>query len=387
MHRIRSVASQSIPFLDLQTVHRPLLSEILSAWESILRSAAFVGGPEVEGFEKEFAAYIGARHSVGLSSGTDALCLALKAVGIRPGDEIITVPHTFIATTEAITQAGATPVFVDVDPKTATLDPSQIEDAITPRTRALVPVHLYGQPADMDPILEIAARRGLRVVEDAAQAHGATYRGRAAGCMGDIACFSFYPGKNLGACGEAGAVTTDDGELAARVAMMRDHGQPRKYYHEVEGWNARMDALQAAALRIKLRHLDKWNAARQACATLYDSGLANCGVEIPERAPDRDHVYHLYVIRHAERDRLQDELQRSGVCTGIHYPIPLHLQKAYARFGFAKGRFPVAERWAERALSLPIFPEMRDDQVDYVCEAVRNAVGRRVDVFTESVAR
>ena len=378
---------KSVPFLDLQAMHRSLASQILPVWESILANAAFVGGPEIEGFEEEFASYVGTRYCVAVSSGTDALRLALQALGIQQGDEIVTVPNTFIATTEAITQAGGRPVFVDVEPDTATMDARQVEDVITSRTRALLPVHLYGQPADMDPLLEIAARRDLHVVEDAAQSHGATYKGRKTGSMGSIGAFSFYPGKNLGACGEAGAVTTDDAELAARVRMLRDHGQPRKYCHDVEGWNARMDALQAAALRIKLRYLDAWNASRQASAARYHVWLSGSGVEPPLTACDRQHVYHLYVIRHAERDQLQNALHQAGIQSGLHYPVPLHLQKAYARMNVSTQSFPESERWSDQGLSLPIFPGMTNDQVDRVCEVLHESVGQGKDVFTESVAR
>ncbi len=363
-----------IPFLDLQTPHRSLSVEILAAWQRILETAAFVGGAELEGFEREFAAYVRTAHAVGVASGTDALRLALLAMAIRPGDEVITVPHTFIATTEAITQAGGRPVFVDVDRVTGTMDPGKLEAAVTPRTRFLLPVHLYGQPADMTPLLEIARRHDLQVLEDACQAHGAEYLGRRAGSMGRAAAFSFYPGKNLGACGEAGAVTTDHAELAARVRRLRDHGQARKYEHDVEGYNARLDALQAAALRIKLRHLDGWNEARRARARRYGEVLSGSGVEVPVEAPGRKHVYHLYVIRHPERDRLRETLSDAGVGTGLHYPVPLHLQRAYAHLGLGRGAFPESERWASEGLSLPMFPEMTDEQVEQVGEAVRRGL-------------
>lgn len=365
-----TVAADPIPFLDLATPHRELAGEILAAWEKILTQAAFVGGVELTAFESEFATHVGATRAVGVGNGTDALRLALVAMGLKPGDEVITVPHTFIATTEAITQAGGKAVFVDVDPRTATMDPSRIEAAIGPRTRVLLPVHLYGQTAEMDPILDIAKHRGLLVLEDACQAHGALYRGRPAGAMGTAAAFSFYPGKNLGACGEAGAVTTDDTGLADRIAQLRDHGQARKYHHDVEGTNARLDALQAAALRIKLRRLEAWNEARRRHAREYAKGLAGSGVEIPEEVSDRRHVWHLYVIRHPEREKIREALAAAGIGTGMHYPVPLHLQKAYAGMGLRPGAFPVSERWASQGLSLPMFPGLADHQIERVCETV-----------------
>lgn len=363
--------AHEIPFVDLKTPHRELRDEILGAWKRLLEDAAFVGGPEVERFESELAAHTGTAHAVGMASGTDALRLALIGMGLSAGDEVITVPHTFIASTEAISQAGGRPVFVDVDPVTATLDPTRVEAAITPRTRFLMPVHLYGQTADMGPLQEIARRHDLQILEDACQAHGAEYRGVRAGRLGRAAAFSFYPGKNLGACGEGGAVTTDDETLAARMRMLRDHGQAQKYRHEFEGWNGRLHSIQAAALRIKLRHLDAWNEARRSRARRYARGLAGSGVDVPLEAPGRKHVWHLYVVRHAERDRLQAALGDGGIGTGLHYPVPLHLQKAYAGLGLGQGAFPESERWASQCLSLPLFPDMTDDQVDRVCEAVR----------------
>jgi len=367
-------ATVKVPFLDLQTPHRELASEILPAWERILHQASFVGGEELRLFEAEFAAYVGAARAVGVANGTDALRLALLAMGLAPGDEVLTVPHTFIATTEAITQAGGRPVFVDVDPVTATMDVSKVEAAITPRTRVLLPVHLYGQMADMDPLLEIARKRNLMVLEDACQAHGATYGTRKAGSMGAAAAFSFYPGKNLGACGEAGAVTTNDPALAERVSQLRDHGQARKYEHDVEGYNARLDSLQAAALRVKLRRLDSWNEARRRAAARYAKALPGTGVEIPLEAAGRKHVYHLYVVRHPDRDRVQKALGEAGIGTGLHYPVPLHLQKAYARMGFGPGSFPVAERWAAHGLSLPMFPGLSDAQIDAVAGALKRTL-------------
>jgi dTDP-4-amino-4,6-dideoxygalactose transaminase len=355
-------------------LHRPLVDEILAAWRGLVEGAAFVGGQEVAAFEQEFAAYAGTRECVGVGSGTDALRLALLAMEVRPGDEVITAPHTFIATSEAITQAGATPVFVDVDRRTGTLDPERVERAITPRTRVLLPVHLYGQPAAVDVLLEIASRHGLDVLEDAAQAHGAEFRGRRVGSFGRAAAFSFYPGKNLGACGEAGAVTSDDADLMARLRVLRDHGQRQKYHHEVEGYNARLDALQAAALRIKLRHLDAWNQARRHCAATYGRELAGAGVELPEEVPPRRHVWHLYVVRHPRRERIQTHLAERKIGTGLHYPVPLHLQPAYASLGHGVGSFPESERWASQGLSLPMFPGLTEEQIGRVAEAVREAV-------------
>lgn len=365
----------AVPFVDLKRQHEELAAEILPAWERILRSAAFAGGPEVSAFEEEFAGYVGCAHAVGASSGTSALRLALTALGLEPGDEVITVPHTFIATTEAITQAGGKPVFVDVDPLTATIDPARVESAITPRTRILLPVHLYGQPAEMEPLMQLARRHGLSVLEDAAQAHGARYHGKRAGSLGHAAAFSFYPGKNLGACGEAGAVTTDDAHVARRVRMLRDHGQSEKYVHECEGTNARLDALQAAALRIKLRRLDGWNAARIRIAGRYAAGLEGSAVTTPRCAAGREHVYHLYVVRHPQRDRLREELGRAGIATGLHYPVPVHLQPAYSRLRLGPGSFPHAESWAAEGLSLPMFPGMSDEQIDHVCEALLASAG------------
>ena len=360
-----------IPFLDLKTPHRELADEILPVWKRILEGAGFIGGPEVAGFEEEFAKFTGTEHCVSVSSGTDALLLAMVAMGVGDGAEVITVPHTFIATTEAITQAGGKPVFVDVDHATGTMDPAKLEAAITPRTRLIVPVHLYGQPADMKPIGEIAERHGIPVLEDAAQAHGAEYHGAPAGSLGRGAAFSFYPGKNLGACGEAGAFVTRDKDLADRVRVLRDHGQPKKYHHDVEGYNARCDALQAAALRIKLRHLPRWNDQRREAAAAYRAGLAGSGVEIPAELQGRKHVYHLFVVRHPQRDEIQRALGEQQIHTGLHYPIPLHRQAAYAAMGLKDGDFPQSERWAYQGVSLPMFPGMTSEQVARVCEAIK----------------
>src|SRR2546421_1131353 len=331
-----------VPFLDLKAQHRALETELVEAFRAIVRDAAFVGGPEVEEFEREFAAFCHSRGAVGVGSGTDALRFAYLAMGVKPGDEVITVPNTFIATTEALTQAGASVRFVDVLPDTLLMDPKQLAAAITPRTVGIVPVHLYGTPADMDPILEVARAHGLWVIEDAAQAQGATYKGRHVGTMGAMAAFSFYPGKNLGACGEAGAVTSADEERLALVRKLREHGQAQKYYHDMEGYNGRLDALQAAFLRIKLRHLEQWNEARRAIAAAYRRRLAEAGDVrfVAETAGSRS-VYHLFVVRVLERDRVREFLQGRGIATGLHYPLPLHQQVAYRHLHLSDGAFPV----------------------------------------------
>ncbi|HEX72275.1 MAG TPA: DegT/DnrJ/EryC1/StrS family aminotransferase [Candidatus Hydrogenedentes bacterium] len=366
-----------VPFLDLKTPHNELANEILPLWEDILRNAAFVGGPHVAGFEEEFAQACGTAHCVAVNSGTDALRFIFIALGMQPGDEVITVANTFIATTEAITQAGGRPVFVDIDPDTCNMDPQKIEAAITPRTKGIVPVHLYGQTADMDPILAIARRKGLWVVEDAAQAQLAEYKGRRAGSMGVMAATSFYPGKNLGACGEAGAVMTNDAALAAMVRKIRDHGQAKKYYHDVEGYNGRCDALQAAALRVKLRRLPEWNAARRAVAARYLERLSGMpGVVAPKVADGCLPVWHLFVIQAEKRDAVADALRERGVGTGLHYPVPLHLQEAYRHLGVPEGALPVTEACSRRLLSLPMFPGLTEAQIDYVCESLAAVMGK-----------
>ena len=360
-----------VPFLDLKAQHAALEAELTEAFRTIVRDAAFVGGPEVETFEREFAAFCHASGAVGVSSGTDALRFAYLAMGIKPGDEVITVPNTFIATTEALTQAGAAIRFVDVLPDTLLMDPSQLAAAITPRTVGIVPVHLYGTPADMDPIQEIARAHGLWVIEDAAQAHGATYKGRYVGTMGAMAGFSFYPGKNLGACGEAGAVTSSDAERLALVRKLREHGQAQKYYHDIEGYNGRLDALQAAFLRIKLRHLAHWTGARRAIAARYRERLSlQPEIRVVAETVESRPVYHLFVVRVPERDRVREFLQGQGIATGLHYPLPLHQQVAYRHLELTQGAFPVTEQAATEILSLPMYPEMRADQVDYVGETL-----------------
>lgn len=365
----------TIPFLDLKAQHRAIKDEILPLWEAILEQGAFIGGEHVAGLETEFAEACGVPYAVAVGSGTDALRLIFTAIGLSPGGEVITVPNTFIATTEAISQAGGRPVFVDVRPDTYNLDPEQIEAAITPRTCGIVPVHLYGQPADMDPIMRIAARHGLWVVEDAAQAHLAEYRGRKAGSIGLAGAFSFYPGKNMGACGEAGMVTTADAELAARVRVLRDHGQSRKYYHDVEGYNARCDALQAAALRIKLKHLPVWTAARRAHAAQYLKLLEEIGgVIAPTVADTALPVWHLFVVQVETRDEVMEAMRKAGIQCGLHYPVPLHMQKAYAAMEIGPGAFPIAEELSRRALSLPMYPELAPQSVEAVCRELENAV-------------
>jgi dTDP-4-amino-4,6-dideoxygalactose transaminase len=358
-----------VPFLDLKAQHDPLRNEILAAIGEVVDVNAFAGGPFVKKFEDEFAAFCHTKYSVGLGNGTDALWLALLGLGVGAGDEVITVPNTFIATAEAISLCGAKPVFVDIDPKTYTLDPSLLEAAITPHTKAIIPVHLYGQMADMDPIMAIANKRGLFVIEDACQAHGAEYKGRRAGSIGHAGCFSFYPGKNLGAWGEAGAVTTNDRALAEKMMMFRDHGQETKYNHAIIGWNARMDGIQAAVLRIKLRRLDAANAARRAHAARYLEALSDLdGLMVEPPADYGQHVYHLFVVRTAERDRVLQQLAKEGVACGIHYPNPVHLLRAYKELGLGAGSFPITEKYATEILSLPMFPELTATQVERVVD-------------------
>ena len=359
-----------IPFVDLKAQYRSIKGEVDAAILGVLESCEFTLGSEVVAFEKEFAAYCGAAYGMGVNTGTSALHLALLAAGVGPGDEVITVPFTFIATVSAIDYTGATPVFVDIDPRTFTIDVSAIEAAITPRTKAILPVHLYGQPADMDPILEIARRHGLVVIEDACQAHGAEYKGRRVGSLGDLGCFSFYPGKNLGACGEGGMVVTDNPAYARTVRMLRDWGAEKKYHHVLKGFNFRLEGLQGAVLRVKLRHLETWTEARRAAAARYDALFAGSAVATPVASTGNRHVYHLYVIRTGQRQRLQEALLARGVQTGIHYPTPVHLLPAFASLGHHVGDFPHGERAAAEVLSLPMFPELTPAQTAAVANAV-----------------
>jgi dTDP-4-amino-4,6-dideoxygalactose transaminase len=368
-----------VPFLDLKSQHLPLRGEINNAIAEVIDEAAFAGGPFVVRFETDFAAYCDSPHAVGVGSGTEALWLALIALGVTSGDEVITVPNSFMATAEAITYCGAKPVFVDVDERTYTMDPLGLAKALTARTKAIIPVHLFGQPADMDPILQFAREHGLFVIEDAAQAHGAEYRGQRIGTLGEATCFSFYPGKNLGAFGEAGAVVTRNAELQEKIRILRDHGQVRKYYHTMIGWNCRMDGIQAAVLQIKLRHLEKGNQLRRGHATHYDRVLN--GIEeviTPARAEGVRHVYHIYAIRVQEREEVIRLLGEKGIGCGIHYPVPIHLQEAYRSLGYERGSFPIAERCARELISLPMYPELTPEQVDLVGQALKEAVVRGV---------
>jgi dTDP-4-amino-4,6-dideoxygalactose transaminase len=397
----------AVPILDLRTEFEALRPALSEAVLRVLASGRYIGGPEVEGLEREFAEVCGVPHAVTVSSGTDALRFALMAAGVGEAvrrvrqagagdaaeDEVITTPFSFIATTEAITQAGARPVFADIDAATFNLDPAKIEKALTPRTKAIVPVHLYGQPADMDALREVAGQRGIAVIEDACQAHGAAYKKKPAGSLGEAGCFSFYPTKNLGACGEGGMVTTARQEVAARVRLLRDHGQSEKYVHAEEGYNGRLDALQAAILRVKLKRLPAWNERRRALAARYrerlgevatasragrgGAGRDQAGLVLPEEAPGSRHVYHQFVIRVKDRDRVRAALQEKGIETAVHYPIPLHRQPCYAWMGLGEGSFPEAERAAREVLSLPLYPELTEEQVDRVCETLRAMVEGR----------
>ena len=363
-----------IPFLDLKSQYHSIKQEIDEAIARVLESTQFVLGNEVAAFEEEFARYCHARHGVAVNSGTSALHLALLAAGIGPGDEVITVPFTFVATVAAVHYVGAKPVFIDIEPRSLTMDVSRIEDAITERTKAIMPVHLYGQPADMDPILEIARRHNLIVIEDAAQAHGAEYKGRRVGSIGDLGCFSFYPGKNLGAYGEGGMVVTNNPEYSHAIQILRDWGQERKYHHLVKGYNYRMEGLQGAILRVKLRHLESWTELRRAHAARYDKLLTDCEVQPPVALPGNRHVYHIYAVRVPGRDALQRALHEEGIQTGIHYPIPVHLQAAYARSCSQSGDLACSEQAADEVLSLPMYAELSDSQIEAVCAAIPEAV-------------
>ena len=360
----------TVPFLDLGAPWRELRDELDAAWRRVMDSGWYILGGEVAAFEEEFAAYCGVRHCIGVGNGLDALHLILRGYGIGPGDEVIVPSNTYIATWLAVTYAGALPVPVEPDEATCNLDPALIEAAVTPRTRAIIPVHLYGQPADMAAITGVARRHGLKVIEDAAQAHGARYRGRRCGSLGDAAGFSFYPGKNLGAIGDGGAVTTDDDSLAERVRMLRNYGSAKKYVNEVAGFNSRLDELQAALLRVKLARLDQWNDRRRAVAALYLESLRGAGVTLPLVPPWAEPVWHLFVVRSPDRDALTARLDREGISWLIHYPIPPHRQDAYRELGYREGRFPRAERLAAEVVSLPMGPHLERDDVARVVAAV-----------------
>ena len=370
-----SVMPNQIPLVDLKVQYKGLKAEIDAVIERVITKTSFILGPEVEAFEEAFGSFCGGVHAIGVGNGTDATAMALKGLGIGEGDEVITVAHTFIATVEGISEVGAKPVFVDVCDDTLLMDPAKVEAAITPRTKAILPVHLYGQTVDMNPILAMAERHGLKVVEDACQAHGAEYHGRRAGSMGDAATFSFYPGKNLGAYGDAGAITTRHADLAGWLKRLRNHGRATKYTHDFEGRNSRMDGLQGGVLRVKLPHLDAWNARRRELAQRYDSFLVGLpGLRRVATASGCTPVFHLYVIRVADRDNVLESLQKQGIEAGVHYPVPLHLQRAYDHLGIKEGSLPVTERAAAELLSLPIYPEMKTEDQDRVVQAVTKAI-------------
>jgi dTDP-4-amino-4,6-dideoxygalactose transaminase len=379
-----------VPFIDLKAQYDSIREEVDEAVRDVFESCAFAGGPFVKRFEEEFARYCRCRYALGVGSGTEALWLSLLALGIGPGDEVITVPNSFIATAEAISFCGATPSFVDIDERTYTMSPHRLEEHLKgrfaklhssapgPRPRAVIPVHLFGQMADMGPIMEIAKEYGLHVIEDACQAHGAEYKGMRAGSIGELGCFSFYPGKNLGACGEAGAVTTNHPRLAEKIQTLRDHGQPKKYHHDVIGWNSRMDGLQGAILEVKLRHLDQWNEARRKNAMLYDELLADIRDAVtPKKADYAVHVYHIYGIRVKGRDDLMAFLQERNVSAGVHYPVPIHMTEAYGFMRLGKGSFPVSEKCAQELLSLPMFPELTKEEIEWVVKALGEGLGMR----------
>lgn len=360
----------TIPFVDLKSQYHSIKPEIDAAIQGVLESSQFILGQYVAGFEKDFAKYCGVSHAAGVNSGTSALHLALLAAGVGPGDEVITVSFTFVATVAAISYTGARAVFVDIDPRSFTMDPALVEKAITKRTKVILPVHLYGQPADMDPILDVARRHKLVVIEDAAQAHGAEYKGRRVGGLGDMGCFSFYPGKNLGAYGEGGAVVTNGAEYDHKIRVLRDWGAEKKYHHDVKGFNYRLEGMQGAILGVKLRYLEKWTELRRTHAAFYRKALTGASVKTPEEMAYARHVYHVFAVRTKKREALQQALQQRGVQTGIHYPIPVHLLKAHADLGYKPGDFPHSEAAANEVLSLPMYPELTEDMLQVVCGAV-----------------
>lgn len=361
-----------IPLVDLKVQYLSLKPEIDQAIQRVIDNSDFILGKEVELFEKEFAAFSEAKYGVGVASGTDALHLSLLALGIGPGDEVITAANTFVATVLAISYTGARPVLVDIDPENYNMDPSLIKKAVTKRTKAIIPVHLFGQPANMDPIMEIARKYNLKVIEDACQAHGAEYKGRKAGSISDIGCSSFYPGKNLGAYGDGGMVLTNNEEVVQKIRMLRNYGSRIKYHHEFRGFNSRLDTIQAAILRVKLKRLEEWNEARRRHALEYNELLKDANVITPKEEDYARHVYHLYVIRVKERNELLEYLKSKGISTGIHYPIPIHLLETYQDLGYKKGSFPITEKYVNEILSLPMYPELREEQINYVAEAINS---------------
>ncbi len=364
-----------VNFVDLKAQYQTIKPEVDKAIENVILNTAFILGKAVSEFEEKFASYCQVKHAIGINSGTSALIMAMKALEIGKGDEVITTPNTFIATAEAISYAGATPVFVDMEEKSYNLDPIKLEKAIIGKTKAIIPVHLYGQPADLDPILQLAEKKGIPVIEDAAQAHGAEYKGKRTGGLATVGCFSFYPGKNLGAYGEGGAVTTNSDEIAQKIRMLRDHGSPKKFYHEYIGNNCRLEGIQGAVLSVKLNHLDGWNNARRKNADLYRKYLGGTNVKVPEEMPYAKHVYHVFCVRVKEREKLIDFLKGRGIFTNIHYPIPIHLQNAYSFLGYKKGSFPVTEGCMGEILSLPMFPELTEEQIKYTTDCIKEFYG------------
>jgi len=364
--------SDPVPYFDLPAQLRGIRQEIDAAVARTIDKGSFCLGPDVAQFEKDFARYCGAEHCVGLNSGTSALHIAMLLLGIRPGDEVVTTPMTFVATSWAISYVGARPVYVDIDDATFNLDPKLVERAITSRTKAILPVHLYGQPFDIDPILEICRKHKLALVEDAAQAHGAKYKGKTIGTFGQVSSFSFYPGKNLGACGEGGALVTNNAAYAARARSLREHGSSVRYYHDEVGFNYRMEGLQGATLAVKLKHLPAWTKKRRTIAHTYHDLLADTPLQLPREAAYAESVYHLYVVRHARRDELKKHLEANGVGCALHYPVPLHLQKCYANLGHKAGDFQVTEKAARECLSLPIYPELTDKQIQRVADVIKD---------------
>ena len=363
---------QPIPYLDLAAQLRPLRKEIDAAIAKTLDNCTFCLGPDVAQFEKDFAAYCGAKHALALNSGTSALHLALLLLNIGPGDEVITTPYTFVATSWAISYVGATPVYVDIDEQTFNLDPRLVEQAITPRTKAILPVHLYGQACDLDALREICQKHKLALVEDAAQAHGSKFKGKKIGTFGEISCFSFYPTKNAGACGEGGALVTNNDAFAARARALREHGSTVKYYHDEVGYNYRMEGIQGAVLGVKLKHLDTWNSARRGIARQYHELLAGTPLRLPTEAPFAESIYHLYVVRHPRRDELKKHLEAYKIGCALHYPLPLHLQKCYASLGYKPGHFPISEQAAQECLALPIYPELTEVQIHRVAATIKD---------------